>query len=194
MSFFRKNNGSTEKRCDQEAIDLEKKRLTPIIEKEIHHLLELTDRHDIMDKVIEKIRRMKYVHIDETDYKYELLKSTVFYIEMIRLLQRTLADRLRTFSQSASLADLKKQTNQEIETAIEKHYEDFHTKYLTSPEGLTGLERTYQENLLLYESLKKINQHIDPTHFQTIDQLPKRWIVRRMNDECRKWVDEVMYL
>ncbi|MFB1082211.1 hypothetical protein [Jeotgalibacillus sp. JSM ZJ347] len=193
MKFFKKQIPQ-QTNPDNQLMEDEKKRLIPLIEQEVQARLADYQAELIMNKIIEKVRRIKFVHMNELDYQYELMKSTVFYMEMSKSLQRSLADKLRGDTSTESVSDMKKRTNREIEKLIETHYEDFYTKYLNHPEGLNGLERAYQENLLQYEALKKLLSDISVADFQTIDDLPKRWIVRRMAGECRRWVDEVMYL
>ncbi|KIL46661.1 hypothetical protein KP77_27880 [Jeotgalibacillus alimentarius] len=165
------------------------KQISADVDRELKPLLE----KDMSSLIEENIKKLRYLYPDDNDYKYELLRRNVFYIEVISELKRLLADLLRGYQVTVDLKAIKRKTTIQIEEAIGRHYDHFYKHYLSIEGGLTGLEQTCRQNLLMYEWLKQLMPYYQRHQYQTSENLPKRWIVRRIEEECRRVSDEVIF-
>ncbi|WP_404405239.1 hypothetical protein [Jeotgalibacillus malaysiensis] len=159
------------------------------VDRELQPLREL----NLIRMVEEKKEQLKYLHPEADEYKYEILKRTVFYVEVIRELQRLLAETLRGNEPAIDIKQIKRETAAHIEEAIARHYDHFFKHYLSIDEGLQGLEEAYREHLLMYEWLKKLIPYYQQNQYRTTAALPKRWIVRRIEEECKRKTDELIH-
>ncbi|MBM7577830.1 hypothetical protein [Jeotgalibacillus terrae] len=191
MAFFKKK--MIEEVPTQDSLTEEKailgKKISADVERELKPLLE----KDMSSLIEENIKKLRYLYPDDNDYKYELLRRNVFYIEVTSELKRLLADLLRGYQVTVDLKTIKRQTTLQIEEAISRHYDHFYKHYLSIEGGLTGLEQTCRQNLLMYEWLKQLMPYYEHHQYKTSENLPKRWIVRRIEEECRRVSDEVIF-
>jgi len=175
------------------AIDQEKARLTILIAKDVDEQLTRLSDENMLRLIELKRKQLIYLYPDVDDYKYELLKKIIFYLEVRKELQYYLAELLRGNSPDYDVKKIKHQVDAEIEEKIAIHYEQFFKKYLSSDGGIKGLEKEFIEALILYEWMKALIPFYRKNPYETIDELPKRWIARTIESECRRKADELVY-
>ncbi|MDZ5711430.1 hypothetical protein [Jeotgalibacillus haloalkalitolerans] len=190
MSFFkRKQNGEISKHPLEHEKEILGKKIAGDVDQALEHIQSL----DLKYLIEEKIQKLRYLYPDINDYKYELLKRNVYYIEFIKELKRFLAEIFRGFVNEVDLGRVKQRISGQLDEAVSRHYDRFHEHYLSTDEGLQGLEQSFRENLLMYEWLKKLLPFYQRHHYSVSEDLPKRWIVRRIEEECKRKTDEVMF-
>ncbi len=190
MSFFTKSkNGEISKH----PLETEKEILGGKITEDVDRALEEIVSLNLNYLIEEKIEKLRYLYPDLNEYKYQLLKRNVYYIEFIKELKRLLAETFRGHVFEVNLVTVKQKVSSHLDDAVNRHYDYFHEHYLSTDEGLRGLEQSFRENILMYEWLKKLLPFYQNNRYQVSAELPKRWIVRRVEEECKRKTDEVMF-
>ncbi|AJD92284.1 hypothetical protein JMA_29670 [Jeotgalibacillus malaysiensis] len=173
--------------------------LSDQIEQQVEELTSSYNKQTLLAKLDEKLYLEKYKYPDVDTFKYEILKQTIFYKEMIKSLSMILAKVLRGDLKSEEDVDLilrltKKSVTEQMDQLLDKHYDYFFTKYLSIDEGIHGLEREYKEQMLKYEWFKEMYKFYVDHPLPVTDKVPVRWSVRRIEEVCFQKVSETIYL
>ncbi|WP_227394361.1 hypothetical protein [Jeotgalibacillus aurantiacus] len=192
MSFFKKQQSLEPVEMNQ--VQTEKDRLSAMIEDDVSRQLRQINHVELIKLVENKQTQLNYIYSEPDDYKHELLKKIVFYIEMIKEIEFHLAECLRQNEHLADLQEFKRNLTSHIETHIQNHYDTYFKRYLSSDQGLKGLEKEYRETLMLYQLLLLLLPHYAKAPITVNDEIPKRWVVRKIKEECKRVVDEWLYI